>query len=399
MEADSPELLVTQCPHCDTRFRVTEQQLQLASGRVRCGACLSVFEGVDHLVWAESGEFQSEEEAQQALDGLLNELQVTSELPDGVVEAQRVLPDEEDANPLVQPGLDPETKLAQASHALVQADDDPGDLAARDSNQNEETAEALQEVAAADDEARWLREALEDEPAESPGTQLAGSGAASVQVFDLESTAGVAKNAGSDGDSSGEADARAMPEADLPRALGYPAEPPGAAPSEQQAAVADGYDEPERRWWVSVVLGVAAITLVAQILWYQFDSWSVNPTTRPLYSVLCKVVGCELPVMRDADAFVATELMVRSHPDVAEALLVNAVIVNRAEFSQPFPVLELKFAALQGRVVAGRQFRPEEYLAGELSGAVVLERNVPVHVELAIADPGTEAVNYYLTFR
>ena len=53
----------------------------------------------------------------------------------------------------------------------------------------------------------------------------------------------------------------------------------------------------------------------------------------------------------------------------------------------------------QGRVVAGRQFRPEEYLAGELSGAGVLERNVPVHVELAIADPGTEAVNYYLTFR
>jgi len=371
MEADSPELLVTQCPHCDTRFRVTEQQLQLASGRVRCGACLSVFEGVDHLVWAESGEFQSEQEAQQALDGLLNELQVTSELPDGDVEAQRVLPDEEDADPSVQSGLDPETKLAQASHALVQADD----------------------------EARWLREALEDEPAESPGTQLAGSGAASVQVFDLESTAGVAKNAGSDGDSSGEADARAMPEADLPRALGYPAEPPGAAPSEQQAAVADGYDEPERRWWVSVLLGVAAITLVAQILWYQFASWSVNPTTRPLYSVLCKVVGCELPVMRDADAFVATELVVRSHPDVAEALLVNAVIVNRAEFSQPFPVLELKFAALQGRVVAGRQFRPEEYLAGELSGAGVLERNVPVHVELAIADPGTEAVNYYLTFR
>ncbi|VAW50637.1 hypothetical protein MNBD_GAMMA05-2565 [hydrothermal vent metagenome] len=33
----------TQCPHCDTKFRVTDNQLQAADGVVRCGVCSEVF--------------------------------------------------------------------------------------------------------------------------------------------------------------------------------------------------------------------------------------------------------------------------------------------------------------------------------------------------------------------
>ncbi len=33
----------TQCPHCDTQFRVTDDQLQAADGFVRCGVCSEVF--------------------------------------------------------------------------------------------------------------------------------------------------------------------------------------------------------------------------------------------------------------------------------------------------------------------------------------------------------------------
>ena len=51
MAEDELEPLITECPNCRTRFRVTETQLQVAGGRVRCGACLTVFHGVDHLLW------------------------------------------------------------------------------------------------------------------------------------------------------------------------------------------------------------------------------------------------------------------------------------------------------------------------------------------------------------
>ena len=34
---------VTECPACQTTFRVTDGQLRLAKGKVRCGHCLTVF--------------------------------------------------------------------------------------------------------------------------------------------------------------------------------------------------------------------------------------------------------------------------------------------------------------------------------------------------------------------
>ena len=42
--------LATQCPHCQTTFRVANDQLKLRAGLVRCGACREVFNGIEHLV-------------------------------------------------------------------------------------------------------------------------------------------------------------------------------------------------------------------------------------------------------------------------------------------------------------------------------------------------------------
>jgi len=39
----------TKCPHCQTTFRVTEDQLKLYNGTVRCGVCQQIFNGTDHL--------------------------------------------------------------------------------------------------------------------------------------------------------------------------------------------------------------------------------------------------------------------------------------------------------------------------------------------------------------
>jgi predicted Zn finger-like uncharacterized protein len=42
--------LATQCPHCQTTFRVANDQLKLRGGLVRCGSCREVFNGIEHLV-------------------------------------------------------------------------------------------------------------------------------------------------------------------------------------------------------------------------------------------------------------------------------------------------------------------------------------------------------------
>jgi predicted Zn finger-like uncharacterized protein len=42
--------LITKCASCGTTFRVTEQQLQAHNGKVRCGTCMTVFDGLTALV-------------------------------------------------------------------------------------------------------------------------------------------------------------------------------------------------------------------------------------------------------------------------------------------------------------------------------------------------------------
>ena len=41
---------VTQCPGCDSTFNTNARILQLAQGKVRCGACLTVFEAAEHFI-------------------------------------------------------------------------------------------------------------------------------------------------------------------------------------------------------------------------------------------------------------------------------------------------------------------------------------------------------------
>lgn len=41
--------MLTRCPHCQTCFRVTAEQLKIRLGSVRCGACHAVFDGIGGL--------------------------------------------------------------------------------------------------------------------------------------------------------------------------------------------------------------------------------------------------------------------------------------------------------------------------------------------------------------
>ena len=41
--------MYTCCPHCQTCFRITKAQLDVAQGKVRCGHCKEVFNGKEYL--------------------------------------------------------------------------------------------------------------------------------------------------------------------------------------------------------------------------------------------------------------------------------------------------------------------------------------------------------------
>ena len=179
----------------------------------------------------------------------------------------------------------------------------------------------------------------------------------------------------------------------------------GPIPGPEARAAVDvatptGVDEtPPRPWLTYGLIALAAVGLPLQVLWYQFDSWSVDLRYRPVYEVACSLVGCELPAMTDVGRIESKDKVVRSHPEVAGALIVDVLMINNAEFAQPYPVIELTFSTLQGQLVAGRRFRPDEYLGGEADPSGLMNPLTPIHVSLEVEDPGESAVNYNINFR
>ena len=136
--------------------------------------------------------------------------------------------------------------------------------------------------------------------------------------------------------------------------------------------------------------------MCAQILWFQFDSWSLNPDIRPLYQKICSIVGCDLPQQRSLDDLYAKNVVIRSHPENAELLVVDAIIVNNAKFAQRFPLIDMRFSSVNGILVQGRKIRPEEYLSGDASGMRNIQPRSPVHITFEMVDPGQEGANYEL---
>ena len=143
---------------------------------------------------------------------------------------------------------------------------------------------------------------------------------------------------------------------------------------------------------------LAAGALAGQYVTYHFAELARQDQYRPWFEQICPELGCTLPSKVDIELIKSSNLVVRSHPQFPDALVVDAILYNRASFTQPFPLLELRFADIQGQLLASRRFKPGEYLAGELAGRSEMPPQVPIRVSLEILDPGTQAVNYSLSF-
>jgi predicted Zn finger-like uncharacterized protein len=55
--------MFTQCPDCQTTFRVSTKVLEQADGRVRCGGCGNAFNALEHLAEDDKHEAESEDQA------------------------------------------------------------------------------------------------------------------------------------------------------------------------------------------------------------------------------------------------------------------------------------------------------------------------------------------------
>jgi predicted Zn finger-like uncharacterized protein len=141
---------------------------------------------------------------------------------------------------------------------------------------------------------------------------------------------------------------------------------------------------------------VAIIMFVAQYTYFNFESLAVQPAVRPYFEQACLQFGCHLPDIPDPAKLKVEELIVRKHPKVEGALVVDAILKNGASFPQPFPMLQLRFTNSADEVVASRVLKPMDYLQGEARLLRRMPPDTPIRLSLNIVDPGKNAVSYSL---
>lgn len=405
--------LQTQCPNCQTRFRVTEEQLGIAKGKVRCGNCMKVFNAIEHQVIPGGGEKPRTPPAPEKPSDS------PSSAGSGASEEDFVFADnpEEDA----AEGRYAGTKLTFSDDELSDSfrsfdeRDEAGYKDADTDSSDEDVDESWAEAILQDDEPASRKssaaerpepapEPEPEEPAPEPETRPEPGHELSLEeepVFEQTETAssrGARTTKESDPfDDFVDESGFDFDEPERPSDA-FHADPPFRDLRRDPVAVDSGGSGIRTIVWSVIVLGLIGV-LIAQVTWFQFDRLSAIPELRPFYEKGCELAGCELKPLINVEAIQSRKLVVRTDPDNRSQLVVDAVIINRADFEQPFPAIALTFSNLNGDVVAQSLFTPEEYLAGEGRELDAMPTDTPVRIAINIRDPGRDAVNYNILFR
>ncbi len=416
---------VTQCPNCRTSFRVSQAQLAAAHGAVRCGACLHVFNAAEQLFGPRA--VAPAPAAAKTVSAPATAQPDTHTRPPATKPADDTLWIHDDLD-LDSLNLDEELarleeqeqQLSQQFLALEQAPRYAENFGSRTTDEPDDVHdEAWAEALLRDEPVKRERDSFELQPTEEQPEPITAPEPKAAIEFVAPAAPRKQQPIADDLDDSVEPrlgdldDEQTEPERQDEDLRTAPEEPkvvrnePGLREErlfelDDEPLQLDWHQPPATSWgrlfgWCLLNL-LAAGGLLAQYAAYNFDELARQDRYRPWFEQLCPNIGCTLPSKVDISQIRSSNLVVRSHPEFSGALIVDAILYNRAPFAQPFPLLEMRFADLGGQLVASRRFKPSEYLAGELAGRSEMPPQTPIHISLDILDPGTRAVNYSLSF-
>lgn len=407
----------TKCPHCGAQFKIGQDHLKQAGGKVRCGSCLEIFLATENLV--KEGAQAPAKPAKQAKPGNApakpkkpakkQPAPASKQKPTASDEPRWTPPKQDDGKkqqgkPAQKKGYESNDTgvslgSSELSDSFLSMDEGAGFgddfVEAREGSRGESDeswAEQLLEELEDDEEPRKADQAAPPTPEnmslldEWPGDEdaIAQTAAPEPGPEDGDGMDMFAEDMGATDDDLDiieipppEEETASVPRLKLPR---------------------DGQGAGQWFKWSAFSL-LAALVLAGQYLAFNFGELARDPQWRPHFASACELIGCPLPHPSSLADLRGANLVVRDHPTVAGALVVDAILFNEANYPQPFPVLELSFSSVRDQPIASRRFTPSEYRAGELKDLTHMPPGVPVHISLEILNPGAEAVNYSLRFR
>jgi predicted Zn finger-like uncharacterized protein len=326
--------VLTQCPNCETTFRVTSEILRVADGQVRCGRCHTQFDALQRLIDEEGApEARSRLESRQALPSEI-EVEEPAEHEEITLEGKHI---EITGTYLV---LD---ESAQGGRPQVR----------------QEVIEEWVEID--DDDVQATLAGDRAEPDES-----IDENDAEIAPFDARDDAPIERAAATP-------EARAAPEPDL-----------DLLPSRSRRS--------STLVWRILALPLALL-LLAQIVHHYRSELARHPRLGQTVVGAYNALGIRLTPDWNLHAYQIQHWAVV--PDMATGTLnLRASVTNAASFPQPYPLLKLVLEDRWGDTVRAREFEPQEYLDPGTATDRLLAPAQRANVAIAIVDPGPDAAGF-----
>ena len=367
-------VMVTTCPACHTRFRVTLEQIEAHGGDVRCGRCAKVFnahayleheleelqhEGQSRLPFEEPG--QDALPAEVAKEGPSNPLAPASLIGEGW--AERVAQNFPDQQPVAVEEFAAEgLAVLSFEEAPVEVEEKLAQPLQADELLPEASAEGGSSIPEWDEAALFEAYAAAGFPLQEPAVP-----ASEDFVADMPATI--------------------EPVSLPPR---YVPEPVPERPVVQDAVV-ELEEEPKERsffwlWLIGALLLLASLG-VQGMYFFRSDLAARYPEFKPLLQQFCGVLQCSVRLPANPDLLSIETSNLEANPQQANLVALNAILRNRARLAQEYPQLELTLTDTQDRMIARRIFTPGEYAKGaDLKRGMLPNEEVTVKLFLDLGD-------------
>lgn len=404
METTSPQ---TQCSHCSTVFEVPQDLLESSDTRVKCGECFNIFDALDGLQIKTTEVPMTETLASLSAGAtnIENERVDRSNYSDLDVTYSDFDLFSEDAD---TPYLDYFEETTDPVNLDFDAVEEDTDQTFSDTLFRNDVTVASDLPIGNSESAGLSEQAVSSAP--TLGVQpriemnIEGGQAGAIE-FDYDADKRIAPrdpvvDQGDEHLSTDEAvNLKLSPTASTPVST--------VREVDSDVDLLQSFDAPistatRSRGWIAPLLMVTALAVLLSALYLYRERASLrnNPMTRPIYVATCAILGCQVPAMSDLDQLRVLRRYVFSHPTIQDALVVNVVFRNEAEFEQRYPILVIKMSDITGKIVATRNFQPSEYLPEQSqSEKQTLAAQTSIEVSLGIEDPGKNANSFTIEFR
>ncbi|MDH5387345.1 MAG: zinc-ribbon domain-containing protein [Gammaproteobacteria bacterium] len=408
----------TQCPHCQTVFKVSDEHLKAAEGFVRCGICNEVF----NVLKADRPVAKKEPAAQtktvvttqaatkkiikpdktDPVDLILEQSDVVSTNDDmGRPSASKVISDKKEAMPakkvaspdntqtdLFSGSAKPEPKSAPVNSNIAQA--------------KTIRTEAIKTETVKPEEIKPRTPAIKT-PVTEIKSQSAAKPVEKVQVH--KETNNIAKQP-----SAVIAPVTATPSVSGTTRTGSSSNSRNMDNSlfdgVQSKLIPDEYRIPVLHntysLWRDLAWSLAILVVTASLLleytWFNRNELIRDHQLRPLVTQFCIIANCDTMNLREPGEIEMTTRNIYSHPNVKNALMISGTLINHARFEQPYPDILIDFSDVRGEVIASRVFTPEDYLQIKNTSLRNLAPQVSIDFNMEIQDPGNNAMTYEFSF-